>query len=241
MPSSLKPDKIKVECPHCGHIQDEPRTCISTVCKSCRKNFSLEAAAKPKTKSKAAPAKPAPTAERKKVTCFDCGTVLEVPLEAQSTMCKRCSRYMDLKDYHISSAVSKNFKTKGLFEIQPTGYVFNTEVTAGEAVIKGRLLGKLATEGSLTIHTSAEIKGSFTAGRLVIPAENHFRWREPIKAGAADIAGELAADLRTTGTIVLRATGRMFGDLQGGGLVVEEGAVVVGYMRIGVKAAEALL
>ena len=48
--------------------------------------------------------------------------------------------------------------------IEPKGNVFNTEITAGHAVIKGRLLGKLTAVGSLTIHTGAEIKGSFTAG-----------------------------------------------------------------------------
>lgn len=220
-----------VECPHCGHSQAEPRTGFSTVCKKCRGNFRIQEALHPARKT----AGPAP--ERRRLTCFECGAELDAPVTAQSTMCKRCSRYIDLKDYRIANAVSKNFKTKGSFAVELTGYVFNTEAVVGDAVIKGRFLGKLAAEGSLTIHTSAEIKGSFTAGRLVIPAANQFRWREPIKVGAAEIAGELAADLRATGTITLKATGRMFGDLEGAGLVVEEGAVVVGHARIGLKAA----
>ena len=99
------------------------------------------------------------------------------------------SRYIDLKDYHISNAVSKNFKTKGSFTVEPTGYVFNTEATVGDAVIKGRFLGKLMAERSLTIHTGAEIKGTFaTTGRFIIPAANQFRWQEPIKVGSAEIA-----------------------------------------------------
>ena len=105
----------------------------------------------------------------------------------------------------------------------------------GDAVIKGRFLGKLTAERSLTIHTGAEIKGSFTAGRLIIPAANHFRWQEPIKVGSAEIAGELAADLRAEGTIILKATARMFGDIEAKDLVVEDGAVVVGHARIGIK------
>ena len=36
-------------------------------------------------------------------------------------MCKRCSRYVDMKNYVINSAVSKNFKTKGSFVIDPKG------------------------------------------------------------------------------------------------------------------------
>jgi cytoskeletal protein CcmA (bactofilin family)/DNA-directed RNA polymerase subunit RPC12/RpoP len=224
-------DKVKVECPHCGHSQAEPRSGFSTVCKKCGGHFHVQDALKPARKT----AGPAP--ERRHIRCFECGAELEVPVAAQSTMCKRCSRYIDLNDYRISNAVSKNFKTKGSFAVELTGYVFNTEATVGDAVIKGRFLGKLVAEGSLTIYATAEIKGSFTAGRLVIPAANHFRWREPINVGAAEIAGELAADLRAEGTIVLRSTGRLFGNLEGGGLVVEEGAVVVGYARIGLKAA----
>jgi cytoskeletal protein CcmA (bactofilin family) len=169
------------------------------------------------------------------VTCFECGAELEVPTTAESTMCKRCSRYVDLKDYHIISAISKNFKTRGAFVIEPKGYVFNSETFAGDAVVKGRFLGKLYAERSLTIHSGADIKGTITAGRLVIPPENHFRWKDLLKVGSADIAGELVANLNAKGTILLKATARLFGNLEAGGLLVEEGAVVVGDLRIGVK------
>ena len=50
-----------------------------------------------------------------------------------------------------------------------------------DAVIKGRFLGKLDRGSSLTIYSTAEIKGSFKADLLIIPAANHFRWKEPIK------------------------------------------------------------
>src|SRR5579863_3573472 len=218
MPASMQ-DKITVVCPHCGHSQPEPRTVISTVCKQCRRNFSLENTPKPARKTVEAP-----KGERRKVTCFDCGTELDVPVAAQSTMCKRCSRYLDLKDYLITSAVSKNFKTKGSFIIEPTGYVFNTEVVAADAVIRGRFLGKINAE-RLTIYNGASIKGTFTAGRLIIPAENQFCWAEAIKVGSVEIAGELAANVQASGMVIVRATGRLFGDIESGGLVVEEGAV----------------
>src|SRR5204863_603339 len=135
--------------------------------------------------------------ERRRIDCFDCGAELEVPVSAESTMCKKCSRYIDLKDYQINNAVSKNFKTKGSFVIEPKGYVFNTEATVGDAVIKGRFLGKLVATHSLTIYSTAEIKGTvtLTTARLVIPAANHFRWKEPLKVGSAEIAGELVNNI----------------------------------------------
>src|SRR5205823_4312057 len=130
--------------------------------------------------------------ELRKLTCFECGTELEVALSAQSTMCKRCSSHIDLRDYLITNAVSRNFKTKGQFVIELKGYVFNTEAVVGDAVIRGKFLGKLVAEHSLTLYSTADIKGSFKTGRLIIPAENHFRWKEQIAAGTAEIAGELA-------------------------------------------------
>lgn len=224
------PDKILLACPHCGQQQAEPPTAISSVCRKCGRHFRVQDVLHPTTRTVTR----AP--DRRRITCFECGTDLDVPVSAESTMCKRCSCYVDLKDYHIASAVSKNFKTRGVFVVEPKGYVFNTEAFVGEAVIKGRFLGKLTTERSLTIYTGAEIKGSFKAGRLVIPADNHFSWKETIRAGSADIAGELNNDLEADDTIILRATARMFGNVRARNLVVEAGAVVVGRIRIGSKA-----
>jgi cytoskeletal protein CcmA (bactofilin family)/DNA-directed RNA polymerase subunit RPC12/RpoP len=228
MPPS-KQDQVRVTCPHCGHQQPEPRGAYSTVCKKCRRHIRLDEAPRPPLE----PRKTGP--ENKRIQCFECGAELEVPATAESTMCKRCSRYVDLKDYHIVSAISKNFKTKGLFVVEPKGYVFNTESLVGEAVIKGRLLGKLTAERSLTIYSSAEIKGSFTAGRLVIPAANHLRWKEPIRVGSAEIAGELVGNVQAVGTVILKAAARLFGNIEAGGLRIEEGAVLVGSLRIGTR------
>lgn len=225
MPAS-KQDKVLVACPHCGHQQSEPRSAYSTVCKKCRGHFHVQEILKPAPKAAEA------ARELRRVTCFDCGTELEVPPTAESTMCKRCGRYVDLKDYHITSAVSKNFKTKGAFVVEPKGYVFNTEAFVADAVLKGRFLGKLIAERSLTIYSTAEIKGSFKAAHLVIPAANHFRWHERINVVSAEIAGELANDLRAEDRVVLKSTARMFGDIESRHLVVEAGAVFVGHARV---------
>src|SRR6185295_3170915 len=192
MPAS-KQEKILLSCPHCGHQQLEPPSAISTNCRACGRHFRINdvPAAKPAERTQVG----------RRVTCFDCHTELEVAPSAESTMCKRCGRYMDLKNYTISNAVSKNFRTKGTFVVETKGYVFNTEVVAGDATLKGRFLGKLFAEHSLTVYSTAEIKGSFKTGRLIIPAENHFRWHEPIKVVSAEIAGELAVNLQAEQTI----------------------------------------
>lgn len=226
MPSK-KQDTVLLVCPHCGHQQPEPRGAFSTICKSCGKHLRVQEVLNP-------PVKATGTGPKKKlITCFECGTELEVSASAESTICKRCSAYVDLQNYNISSALGKNFKTKGEFTIEPKGMVFNTESIVGDAVIRGKFHGKLVVERSFTIYSTAEIKGSITGGRLIIPAKNHFRWETQIRVGSAEISGELAADLRAEENVIVKATGRLFGNVDARGLVVEEGAVVVGHLQIG--------
>ena len=218
---------VAVACPKCGHTQLEPPTAYSTICKKCHQHFRVQEALHPATTP------PKPVLEQKRVRCFQCGTELDVPVAAASTMCKRCGSHVDLNDYRITQTVSKNFRTHGLLVIEEKGYALNSDALVGSAVIKGRFIGKLVAEGTLEIHSSANIKGSFTAGRLVIPAGQHFRWPEPLRVGAADIGGELVADLHATGTVRLKATARFFGAVQAANLVVESGAVFVATARIG--------
>ena len=231
MPSSSQ-DTVTVSCPRCGYSQREPRSAYSSVCKNCQQHFRLEDVLRPAAKASLM------VIEQRHVRCFQCGTDLEAPRAAASTMCKRCSSDVDLSDYRITQTAAKSFRTHGWVVIEEKGYLLNTDTLAGEAVIKGKVIGKLVTQGTLEIHSSANIKGQFSAGRLVIPAGNHFRWPEPLRAGAAEIVGELVADLQVSGTVILRSNARYFGDIQAAHLVVEVNAVFVGAAKIGVVQGE---
>jgi len=223
----MKVEKRSVTCPKCGHTQPEPATAYSTVCRKCHQHFRLQDLQQPVSRALE------PNRGQRRVTCFNCSAELDVPLSAQSTMCKRCSSHVDLRDYQIANAVSKNFKTKGRFVIEESGFLFNTDSIGGEVILKGRLLGKLTAERSLEIHNTAEIKGTFKAAKLIIPVGNRFRWPDTLPLVSAEISGELVANLHARETVVFRSTARFFGNVEAGGLVVEEGAVLVGAMKIG--------
>ena len=231
----MKPEKVLVVCPHCGHTQPEPSSAYSTNCRKCRRHIRLEEVLHKNARQEKAPEET--PRHLRRVTCFQCGTLLAVSPSAQSTMCKRCSSHLDLRDYAITSAVSKNFRTRGRFVVEEGGYVFNTETVVADAVIKGRFLGKLVAENSLEIHRTAEIKGSFKTGRLIIPSTGLFRWPQPITPDNAEIAGELIASIKSPGRVLLRATARVFGNIEAASLVVETGAILVGSMNIGQRTA----
>ncbi len=217
---------VSVTCPKCGHVQAEPRGAYSSLCKRCHSHFRLEEALRP------APQPQGPAIVQRTVRCFECGTTLQAPVAAESTLCKRCGRHVDLADYRITATVSKNFRTHGRLVLEEKGYILNTDSYVGEGVLKGRLIGKIVAVGTLEIHSSANIKGTFQAGCLVVPAGHHFRWPAPLELGGADIAGELVATLRTTGTVHLRSTARFFGELAAANLRVESGAVFVGTAKV---------
>jgi len=149
-------------------------------------------------------------------------------------MCKRCSCHIDLRDYEFTSTVSKNFKSKGRCVLHEGGCLLNTDSMFGHAIIKGKVVGRIAAD-TLELHRTAEIKGGFKAGTLIIPADTVFRWRDPVTVKSADVAGELVANLQANGVVKVRATGRLFGNIVSGGLEVENGAVIVGSMKIGVE------
>src|ERR1043166_8649083 len=160
--ASSKQKKVSVTCPRCGHVQPEPPGAYSTVCKKCYAHFRLDEA----PGAGPAPKLQKPSIEQRRIHCFQCGTELDVPVAASSTMCKRCSSYVDLSDYQITQTFSKNFRTFGRLVIEEKGYLLNTDSRVADAVIKGRLIGKLVVERTLEIYPTAMIKGTFTAGRL---------------------------------------------------------------------------
>jgi len=222
-------EKALVACPHCGHQQSEPRLAISSNCRQCGQYLRVQELLNP------APKAAAKAPDHIQVACFDCGVEQEVPAAAKSAMCKRCSSYLDLQDYAINNAVSKNFRTKGRFVVEPKGFVFNTDVIAREIVLKGRVIGKFSAEQSLTIYSTADIQGSLRTPLLVIPAGNVYHWREPVQAGAVDVHGELVGSIHA-GTVTVRSPGRLFGNVETPNLIIEEGAVVVGGIKAGAAA-----
>jgi cytoskeletal protein CcmA (bactofilin family) len=222
-----KPDKALLTCPHCGHQQSEARAAFSAVCKECGQYLRVQELLKPSPKALA------PAREQKRIACFECAAEFDVPASAQSTMCKKCSCYIDLHDYSINNAVSKNFKTKGSFVVQATGYVFNSETVASEAAIKGRFIGKLVVERSLTLYSSAQIKGSLSAACLIVPPANQVRWNGEMKVGSAEIEGELVANLHVDHGVHVKPHGRLLGTLQAKSLVADLGAVLSVDARFG--------
>ena len=237
----MKPQRVAVSCPRCGQSQQEPTAAYSTRCRKCGEHFRIEDVLRPSARP--AGTRPAgtrveqPPRETRHVTCFQCSTDLEVPLSAQSTMCKRCSAHVDLRDYDFTATVSKNFKTKGSCVLHENACLLNTNSIFGHAILKGKVIGRVAAD-VLELHRTFEIKGAFKAGHLILPVGTTLRWPEPVVLNSADISGEFIGNLKASGTITIRSGARVFGNIEAGGLAVEPDAILVGLMKIGGPAPE---
>jgi cytoskeletal protein CcmA (bactofilin family) len=154
-------------------------------------------------------------------------------------MCRRCSSYVDLSDYQVNQTVTKSFRTHGRLVIELKGYLLNTDAVVGDAIVKGRLIGRLAARRTLEVHSTARIKGTFTAGLLIIPFGHCFHWPDPIHVDRVEVRGELVASVCAAGTVRLKSSARCFGNVEAANLVVEEGAILVGSVQIRAKPGEA--
>ena len=211
-------------CPHCGSPQKAPPTAFSTVCKDCGAHIKVQDILKPKASRAVA------VVERRGITCPDCSRT-------------RGAGECGIDDVQ---AVQQSHRSAGLSNLERC-----VEKLPDERQIRHRtericvqhgsecgrrgdqrpLFGQADRGANLDDLSSAEIKGTFTAGLLIIPAQNQFRWPQTLTVGSAEIAGELVADLIATNTVTLKSTGHMFGNAQARNLVVEPGAVLVGQLQ----------
>lgn len=107
-----------------------------------------------------------------------------------------------------SSAVSTFLDASSAFE----GVIHSSELLR----LDGRVKGEIHCEHSVVIGESARIEAT-------------------IRADAVVIAGEVRGEVHAARKITLAATARMVGELTTPGIVIEEGAELVGRIQIGAR------
>lgn len=93
--------------------------------------------------------------------------------------------------------------------IGPTVKVEGNFVGAGDVVVEGQLTGTLKTERSLRVGEQARIKADLEGAEVYV-------------------SGEVRGNIKVYGKLELSATGKVFGNIEAGTLIVAEGAVLHG-------------
>jgi cytoskeletal protein CcmA (bactofilin family) len=95
--------------------------------------------------------------------------------------------------------------------------------------------GKLTFRGTLRI--DAKFTGSIVTDDVLIVGE-HACMNAEITCGTVVIHGEVEGNVRATGTVELRHTAKLRGDVTSPSLVIERGALLQGIVKLGEKASK---
>lgn len=161
----------KVSCPHCGFEQFAIEEALSVFCKNCSKRITVGAMIKPQQSQMAQVdafkrMTQHPTHFRS-TTCPKCAARQNVPNNALSSFCQKCGHRINLQDYEIKGKFTGPLSTKGTLLITISGDV-RSDVNVGNAVIEGKLVGKVIAEGVVELKSTAKLYGDVIAAKLIV-------------------------------------------------------------------------
>ncbi len=81
------------------------------------------------------------------------------------------------------------------------------------------------------IKNYTSVRELVTCGDVVVEKRGHVRAR--IKAGNLTVRGKIQGDVTARGSVKIRRTGHLIGNLEASVLEIEGGAVLEGFLRIG--------
>lgn len=233
--------KIPTTCPHCGFVQLEPRSLISTYCRGCGDHFQVKAAPPP---APSAPARPA-LAERLRqrlvaqkprlVACHRCGSSQAIPALAQSTGCRECGATIDLADVEIAGHSTRVVQTRGTVHVGREGFLNSTRVDCANAVVEGRIAGKVTCEGTLRIKGEGVCRAQIRTRRLIVDRGANLHFFYTIYADEVLLRGRITADVRCAGRLHIGRHGGLDGDLLARAMLVDKGGFYAGAVEISAR------
>ena len=232
-----------MECPHCGFKQMEYVAAKSTICRQCGRSFSPNApkpGLKLKDDSAAAPEelplhkKLIWSRQRNRIiSCFECKRKHEVSDQATSTNCPGCSAHIDLRDYKITTSFSRTIRTRGDLHLTNKGDLSSTSVVCNAAIIEGKLRGNLECEDSMTINLVGKIPGRIGAKEMVVERKSDIQCFRRVRVTNIDIRGRMSGEIIATGSVTIRKTGLLDGNVTAKSIAIEKGGMFSGQLAIG--------
>jgi len=225
-------------------VQSEPALAQSTYCRKCGEHFRVGVAVsegivvatlRPPAKEGGwlAGARQAfgPRGPRH-VVCFDCGAEQDVAPAARSTICPSCSSYIDLTDFKIDNASTKNIRTRGILHIGPKGDLSATRAECADAIIEGRLRAELYASGPVRVLVKGKVFGGITASQITIEKKAVAECSRTLHCARLEVFGTLQGDVVVTGAVVIHKHAKLIGDIRACSIQVDKGGFFEGAMAI---------
>lgn len=226
--------KEAVFCPSCGHSQLESRHCLATICNACGGSFkpgAHRANGRPPS-GFFSNAKPLFHKPPRPVHCYRCGTEHAVSAYAETTLCPGCGGQIRLADFVISEPSSRNVDIRGKLVVEKNGSLSALYAICRSARIEGRISGVLLCEDGVVLGRVGRSRVRIDAESVLIERRGMLSTPFAVTTGEIVIAGELTADIFCWGTVVIKRTGRLRGDVRAKSFRADKGSVFQGALSI---------
>ena len=105
------------------------------------------------------------------IVCLYCRKAQQVARRALSVTCRHCNKSLRLedipiKDYHARRSI----ETCGVVTVEKKGNIVSERVLCGGLIVRGKVKGKITSQGPVLVGPEAEIKGDVTAPSLAVGA-----------------------------------------------------------------------
>lgn len=241
------PVKVGVDCPHCGFKQMEYAAAKSSMCRQCGAHFVPSAPkVQVRLRSKEEPVEPVAEASIFKklegfwnkhhlavIECFDCKATQEVSSAAHSTICPKCSKHIDLRDYKITTSFSRSIRTNGHVHLTAKGDLSSSNVTCRVALIEGKLRGNLNCLGRATINFVGKIPGRLTAEHILVERKSVVQFFRRVRVKSIEIRGRMTGEIVAEGAVIIHRNAVLDGNVTAKSISVEKGGIFCGQLTIG--------
>ena len=163
---STKPKELddvrEVVCPFCQGLLQVSADCISIPCRHCNRHVDVREILFPSKKKKIV------IIGQRSLTCYKCCKEIVVDKNAQAVNCKYCYHHNDLSNYKIKNLFGKIIETHGLLYLRKKGFIENSSLRVGNALIKGKINGDISALGTIEINKRGEIHGNISCCKFIV-------------------------------------------------------------------------
>ena len=167
------------------------------------------------------------------IECFDCKATQEISSAATSTICPKCSKHIDLRDYKIATSFSRSIRTHGQIHLTAKGDLSSSNVTCRSALIEGKLRGNLLCLGTATINFIGKIPGRLTAEQVVVERKSVVQFFRRVRVKSIEIRGQVTGEIVAEAGVIIRGNGMLDGNVTAKSISVEKGGIFCGQLIIG--------
>lgn len=171
---------------------------------------------------------------KQRLRCYECGYEYDLTGRLKSTHCPKCRVALDLAGFTVDADCREELKTLATIRVTPRGIVRSAKLVAMDLELAGRMAGcEVEVFRRLTLLPGADfMKGEIRALDLRVDAGADTNFKGHAIFRNVEVIGHLQASVFASGTVTLRSTAGFTGSICAPRLVVEDGATLVGQVRV---------